>query len=259
MATTLLKQALHLPTSTPTISLTLESGIMPVFHYILKRTCTFLHACRTSSMRDAHLYATTTHTAPFQPLAQFIEISLQLPFHFNTQGLDRLPTTNDILTRAQAFYTSTLHPYLEQDLLANDALNRKISTYTQLIWNQTWGRRHRLYQCTSISRKKYTAFLRLRLLILPLPAYPTAPNPLDFSARHCTLHNFVSSLQQPCCTTGDIQHTLLSCPHMLQHMTSRFSWNHPPSLQHFFRRDDLHELATHTQHVMNFIIASRHS
>jgi hypothetical protein len=58
----------------------------------------------------------------------------------------------------------------------------------------------------------------------------------------------------PCFAVGDLQHTLLQCPHMRTHMRSIYPTFNPTSIEAFFKNQDLQTLATQSSSIMSFIL-----
>jgi hypothetical protein len=85
-----------------------------------------------------------------------------------------------------------------------------------------------------------------------LPAYPSVPNAPPFSARACELHKRTQG-STPCSVVGDLQHTLLHCPHMKTHMRSIYPTFNPPSVEAFFKNQDLQTLAMQSSLILGFI------
>jgi hypothetical protein len=85
-----------------------------------------------------------------------------------------------------------------------------------------------------------------------LPAYPTTSNPPPYNTRVCVLHKHTLG-SRPCSVVGDLQHTLLECPHMRTHMRSVYPTFNPTSIGAFFKNQDLQTLAMQSSSIMSFI------
>jgi hypothetical protein len=236
----------------------LESGILPTFHYILKRTVTFLHRSTPAHSTDPLLNHVLQDHTHFHALTSFIQTSLHLPIHHDAPGPLHYPLPTTIMTSLPAFFDSKLHTFTTQDIRSNTTTARQTCTYVQHMWPHQWGRSHPLYNLTHISHRKHTAFLCTRLMRLQLPAYPSAPTTSLFRHRTCHLHThpLCPPHTHPCPFPGDLLHAIAECPHLLTHMQRIFPSYQLSSLATFFSNPQLPLLASQTWHIYNYILSS---
>jgi len=181
-----LKAAMHLPASTPSIPLMLESGMWPMMYYAIARTLTFagdLPAAKSTWLDHV--------------------VGLNLPNGFNERLallIQRLPQEQiNEVDRLEKQFINLLSD-LKEDPREQVVGARKVASYLSWIWGRNELHDRPYFYQLHLSHSEYRLCLMTRLMMVNVPMFSGA----DFADRKC-----------PLCTSqfGDIEHIIMECPY----------------------------------------------
>jgi hypothetical protein len=200
------KKALNISLAVSHVALLLELGQLPVHLLVLSRVMNFVDSCMPDTRAT---FGQPPYWAPIHEHQQYSEVLRHYLTHFLSFAHDQqraFPEPTHCIQLALEKWKQYVQSFSCIDIKHDDAQYRQIATYVQCCWNGKLQTRHCVHDMAHTPHGVFVAWLRMRLLLAPLPAYtmPRIDKDIPFGDRVCGAG---------CGLPADMEHALLCCPY----------------------------------------------